>query len=105
MTGSEAKTRFVGCYVATLTPFDAADRLDEGAARDHVRWLVENGVDGLCPAGTTGEFLYLTEDEKRRLTALTVEAAAGRVPVLAGVWALRAPERADLARAAEDAGA
>jgi 4-hydroxy-tetrahydrodipicolinate synthase len=105
MTGSEAKAIFSGCYVATLTSFDATDHLDEGAARDHVHWLVENGVDGLCPAGTTGEFLYLTEDEKRRLTALTVEAAAGRVPVLAGVWALRAPERVDLAHAAEDAGA
>lgn len=105
MTGNETKARFSGCYVATLTPFDAADSLDEGAAHAHAQWLVENGVDGLCTAGTTGEFLYLTEAEKRRLTALTVQAVAGRVPVLAGVWALRPHERADLARAAEDAGA
>jgi 4-hydroxy-tetrahydrodipicolinate synthase len=105
MASGQAKAGFSGCYVATLTPFDGSDRLDEGVVREHAQWLVEQGVDGLCPAGTTGEFLYLTEEEKRRMTAVTVEAVAGRVPVLAGVWALRAPERVALARAAADSGA
>ena len=105
MTGSEAKARFQGCYVATLTPFDSSDRLDEGVVRAHTQWLVENGVAGLCPAGTTGEFLYLSEEEKRRVVAATVAAAGGRVPVIAGVWALRPEETAALAMAAQDAGA
>jgi 4-hydroxy-tetrahydrodipicolinate synthase len=101
----DIKTAFKGCFVATLTPFDAVDRLDEGVLRAHVEWLVENGVQGLCPAGTTGEFLYLTLEEKRRIVLETVRAAAGRVPVIAGVWGLREAETLTLAKAAEDAGA
>jgi 4-hydroxy-tetrahydrodipicolinate synthase len=96
---------FSGCYVATLTPFDAADRLDEGVLRAHVEWLVEHGAQGLCPAGTTGEFLYLSADEKQRIVRETVRAAAGQAPVIAGVWGLREAETLTLARAAEDAGA
>jgi 4-hydroxy-tetrahydrodipicolinate synthase len=101
----EAKTRFHGCYVATLTPFDAQDRLDEGVVQAHARWLVDHGAQGLCPAGTTGEFLYLSAEEKRRLVAATVAAVGGRVPVIAGVWALRVEESVMLAQAAQDAGA
>src|SRR5438105_2098325 len=98
-------TVFQGCYVATLTPFDAADRLDEGVLRAHVDWLVDKGVQGLCPAGTTGEFLYLSLDEKRRVVQESVRAAAGRVPVIAGVWGLRESETLTLAKAAEESGA
>lgn len=105
MNGLEVKAIFKGCYVATLTPFDAADRLDEGVVRAHAQWLIENGIQGLCPAGTTGEFLYLTREEKRRLVAATVKAAGRRVPVIAGIWALRTGEVRWLARMAEDSGA
>lgn len=105
MTGSEAKAMFHGCYVATLTPFNAVDALDEGVVKAHAQWLVERGVEGLCPAGTTGEFLYLSLDEKRRIIEATVQAVAGRVPVIAGVWGLRESEMLTLARAAQDAGA
>jgi len=105
MTGNSAKERFRGCYVATLTPFDADDRLDVGTAAAHAQWLAENGAEGLCPAGTTGEFLYLTEAEKIALITATVQAVKGRIPVIAGVWGLRPAEMARLAKAAEDAGA
>lgn len=102
---ASASQSFRGCYVATLTPFDRSDRVDTGAARAHAEWLIEGGVEGLCPAGTTGEFLYLTQAEKRSLTDCAVRAASGRVPVLAGVWGLRPSETLDLARAAEQSGA
>ncbi|HZO89032.1 MAG TPA: dihydrodipicolinate synthase family protein [Chthonomonadaceae bacterium] len=105
MADTETKAKFRGCYVATLTPFNAADELNVDVVRAHVRWLIDNGVQGLCPAGTTGELLYLTEKEKRQVVAATVEAAAGRVPVMAGVWALRPAAIAELAWAAEDVGA
>lgn len=94
-----------GCYVATLTPYDAAGNVDAGAARAHAAWLVERGIAGLSPAGTTGEFLYLTEQEKRTLVEAAIAGASGRAPVMAGVWALTAAETSRLARAAEDAGA
>jgi len=97
--------RFHGCYVATLTPFDSKDRLDTGVVRAHTHWLLEQGVAGLCPGGTTGEFLYLTTEEKRHLVEATVNAAAGRAPVIAGIWGLREAERLLLAQSAEEAGA
>ena len=103
--GIDSKARFRGCYVATLTPFDTQDRLDEGVVRAHAQWLVENGIQGLCPAGTTGEFLYLSAEEKRRVVAAMVAAVDGRVPVIAGVWALRVADIETLAKAAEDTGA
>jgi len=90
--------------VATLTPFDSNDRLDVGAIRSHTRFLVENGVAGLCPAGTTGEMLYLSVGEKIRLIEETC-GAAGNVPVIAGVWALYEREIQLLCRAAKTAGA
>lgn len=105
MTGNGAKERFRGCYVATLTPFDSADRLDVGTAAAQAQWLAENGAEGLCPAGTTGEFLYLTEAEKIALIAASVKAVEGRIPIIAGVWGIRPAEMARLAKAAEDAGA
>jgi 4-hydroxy-tetrahydrodipicolinate synthase len=94
-----------GLFVATLTPFDASNRLDSGAVRDLVSFLIESGVEGLCPCGTTGEFLYLSEAEKVQVVEATVRAANGSAPVMAGVWALSENETARLARAAEDAGA
>ena len=101
----EAKQKFRGCYVATLTPFDNQDRLDTGVVKAHAAWLIENGIEGLCPGGTTGEFLYLTEAERSEVVAATVQAVQGRVPVIAGVWALRTDEIIRLTRAAQDNGA
>jgi 4-hydroxy-tetrahydrodipicolinate synthase len=94
-----------GMTVATLTPFDGQGRLDLGLAREHAAWLVEQGIPVLAPAGTTGEVLYLDQEEKRQLVRSTVEAAAGRAAVLAGIWSLRPAEIRDLHAAAADAGA
>lgn len=98
-------SEYTGMYVATLTPFDANDRVDVGALRAHAAFLVESGVAGLCPAGTTGEFLFLSLGEKVRVVEETVAAAAGRVKVIAGVSALRPHEVALLCRGAKEAGA
>ena len=45
----EAKGTFKGCYVATLTPFNEANKVDSGVIRAHTQWLLENGVEGLSP--------------------------------------------------------
>ena len=97
--------RFRGCFVATLTPFNPAGEVDEAVAAAHVNWLIERGVAGLCPAGTTGEFLFLSDAERQRIVAATAEAAAGRVPVIAGVWSLTAAGAIENARSAERSGA
>jgi 4-hydroxy-tetrahydrodipicolinate synthase len=71
--------------VALLTPFDDDGRLDVGALRDHVEFLVEAGVDGLMPCGTTGEGPLLDPAEVEQAIATTVAAAADRVEVIAHI--------------------
>ena len=67
------------------TPFDRAGRVDEERLSDLTDYLIEGGVDGLFPLGTTGEFALLTREERRRVIGVVVDRAASRVPVLAGV--------------------
>src|SRR5690349_1237443 len=98
-------SEFSGLYVATLAPFDGSNRVDSGVLRAHVDYLIAGGVDGLSPCGTTGEFLYLSVGEKARVVEETVRAANGRVPVMAGIWALTVKEMQLLARSANDCGA
>ena len=99
------KSSFNGCFVATLTPFDKQDRVDTGVVISHAQWLIDEGIEGLCPTGTTGEFLFLSEAEKSEIIRATVEAAKSRVPVIAGIWGLREEETLRLAKSAEDSGA
>jgi 4-hydroxy-tetrahydrodipicolinate synthase len=91
--------------VAALTPFDGSDRLNLAAIRAHTRFLVDSGVAGLCPVGTTGEMLYLGVGQKVRLIEETCAAANAEAPVIAGIWALNAKEISLLGRAARAAGA
>jgi 4-hydroxy-tetrahydrodipicolinate synthase len=73
-----------GCGTALITPFAQDGSLDEAALRAHVAWQVESGISLLIPCGTTGEASTLTAEETVRVIEITVEAAAGRVPVFAG---------------------
>ncbi len=73
-----------GCGTALVTPFRHDGRVDEPALREFVRWQVESGIDFLVPCGTTGETPTLTHDEWLRVVDLTIEAAGGRVPIMAG---------------------
>jgi dihydrodipicolinate synthase/N-acetylneuraminate lyase len=98
-------SQFSGLFVATLTPFDTNNRVEFGVIRAHTQFLLEAGVNGISPCGTTGEFLYLSIGEKVRNVEETVTSAIGRVPVMAGIWALTPKETTLLARAAEAAGA
>lgn len=78
-------SRLFGIIPPTTTPFTADGAIDEPAARAQVRWLLGQGVHGLASGGSTGEGQTLDVDEFRRLIAATVEEAAGRVPVVAGI--------------------
>ncbi len=102
---SSTKSKFTGLYAATLTPYDLAGKVDSGVVREHTAWLIEHGVEGLCPAGTTGEFLFLTQEEKKAVLKATVEGAGGKAPVIAGVWASDPKDAADLALFSERIGA
>ena len=72
-----------GSITALVTPFKD-DAIDETAFQDFIEWQIASGTHGLVPCGTTGESATLSDDEHRRVIALCVEAAAGRVPVIAG---------------------
>lgn len=95
-----------GVLVALVTPFtsDAAD-IDVPVLREHVDRLIQAGVHGLVPGGSTGEFTALTLAERKQLTEECVKAADGRVPVVAGTGALSTAEAVELGRHAAEVGA
>jgi 4-hydroxy-tetrahydrodipicolinate synthase len=97
---------FHGVLPALITPFtDDGKAIDTHALAAIVERLVGAGVGGLVPGGSTGEFTTLTNAERRRLVEVTVEAAAGRVPVVAGTGALSTRETVELSVHAEQTGA
>jgi 4-hydroxy-tetrahydrodipicolinate synthase len=97
---------FHGVLPALVTPFtdDGAD-IDRDALAAIVERLIAGGVAGLVPGGSTGEFTTLTGAERRELIEVTVAAAAGRVPVVAGTGALSTRETVELSVHAERSGA
>src|ERR687893_1581212 len=97
---------FHGVLPALITPFtDDGSAIDTRSLAAIVDRLVGAGVGGLVPGGSTGEFTTLTSGERRQLAEATVEAAAGRVPVVAGTGALSTRETVELSVHAERAGA
>ena len=98
-------TTFRGSYTVCVTPFDGAGQYDAGRMRDYVDWQIEEGVHGLIPLGSTGEFLSLTRDERTAVAETVITTAAGRVPVLIGTAAEWTDEAISLSREAEALGA
>ena len=97
---------FHGVLPALITPFtDDGSAIDTGALTALVDRVINAGVGGLVPGGSTGEFTTLTNGERRLLVEVTVEAAAGRVAVVAGTGALSTRETVELSVHAEQAGA
>jgi 4-hydroxy-tetrahydrodipicolinate synthase len=78
------RTPFTGCGTALVTPFTTDGALDEPAITRLARRQIDQGIHFLVPCGTTGESPTLDARERRRVVELVVEAAAGRVPVMAG---------------------
>ena len=95
---------FHGSIVALLTPFKNG-KVDEAAFQSFVEWQVAEGTHGLVPCGTTGESPTLTHEEHDRVVELCIEAAGGRVPVIAGTGSNSTDEAIRLTRHAKQAGA
>jgi 4-hydroxy-tetrahydrodipicolinate synthase len=96
--------RFKGSITALVTPFKDG-LVDEEAMRGHIDWQIENGTHGLVPVGTTGESPTLSHAEHERVVELSVDAAGGRVPVIAGAGSNSTAEAIGFARHAETVGA
>lgn len=81
MTG---KQRLQGVFVPNIVPLDRRGDINEAELRRYVDWLIERGVHGLYPNGSTGEFTRFTVEERRRTIEIMVDQTRGRVPILAG---------------------
>ena len=100
------KVGFRGTYTVLVTPFtDNGARIDAARLRRLVEFQISEGIHGLVPLGSTGEFLSLTRDERAEVVETVVQAASGRVPVLVGTGAEHTPHAVELAREAERMGA
>ncbi len=95
---------FHGTMTALVTPF-VNGKIDEDAFRAHLERQVEAGVDGVVPAGTTGEAATLSFDEHKQVIRMAVEQVAGRVPVIAGAGSNNTAESIELTAAAKSLGA
>lgn len=91
---------FAGALTALVTPF-RDDRIDEKALRAIVAEQIDAGIDGLVPAGTTGECASLSNEEYARLLSIVIDEARGRVPVIAGAGTASTAHTIELARTAQ----
>ena len=95
---------FKGSIPALITPFSNGG-IDEEGFQAFVEWQIAEGTHGLVPVGTTGESPTLSHDEHKRVVSLCIEAAGGRVPVIAGAGSNSTAEAIDFAKHAKAAGA
>jgi len=105
-TEDRPMTAFRGTYTVLITPMTADGKhVDVPALKKLVNWQIEEGIHGLIPLGSTGEFLSLTPDERQLVIETCVQTSAKRVPVLIGTGAEWTDECVRLSREAETMGA
>ena len=98
-------TKFEGIYVVLVTPFKEDESIDEEKLRAHVDRVIEGGVSGVITGGSTAEFAYLSQEERKTIIKLVIDHVKGRVPVIAGGMAPSTWETIRWCKFAEDAGA
>ena len=94
-----------GIIPAMITPFDKNGTIDEEGLRELASWLVSQGVHGLVVCGTTGEFVNMAPEERKRAFELVIDEVGGKVPVIAGTGDASTQKAIELTRIAEDLGA
>src|SRR4051812_26716006 len=77
-------SKLQGIFTPNIVPLDSRGGIDEAELRRYVDWLIDRGVHGLYPNGSTGEFTRFTVEERQRTIKIVCEQCRGRVPVLAG---------------------
>jgi 4-hydroxy-tetrahydrodipicolinate synthase len=96
---------FHGVFPYLVSPVDAAGRVKTEVLARLASDLIDAGVHGLTPLGSTGEFAYLDREQRAAVVAATLEAARGRVPVIAGVASTATADAVAQARHYEKLGA
>ena len=99
-------SEFRGSYTVTVTPFTPdGGSIDVPAFKRFLDWQLTDGVPGIIVLGTTGEFITLSDDERREVVDTAVSHIAGRIPVLVGSMAASTKEAARRSAEAEAMGA
>ncbi len=96
--------KFEGTYVAMATPLTKEGTVDEEGFRSNINYLIDQGVNGLVGAGTTGESATMTHDEHQKVINILVDEVDGRVETIAGTGSNSTSEALNLTKFAEDAG-
>ena len=73
-----------GIFTPNIVPFHADHRVNEGELRRMIDWLIQKGVSGLYPNGSTGEFIRLSFEQRKQVVRIVADETRGRVPILAG---------------------
>lgn len=94
-----------GCGTALVTPFTRDEAVDEDALRQLVEWQITEGVHFLVPCGSTGEAQTMSLAEQQRVVEIVVEAADGRVPIVAGAGSNDTKRAIEQSKAMKEAGA
>jgi len=94
-----------GVVASSVTPFAADGALNLAAIRPHIDWLIAEGVAGISPFGSSGEFFALESADRKRVAEASLEANAGRVHAMVGTHHYSTQIAVDLSRHAERAGA
>ena len=98
--------KFSGSFTVMVTPFsDDGSKVDYSTLRRFVDWQISNGVPGLIPLGSTGEFLSITDEERREIVTTIIQQVDGRVPVLVGAADEWTDKAVRYSREAEELGA
>jgi len=96
---------FKGAITAIATPFTEKGDLDEQSLRNIVEFQIKNKIDGIVPCGTTGESPTLDHEEHEKVIEIVIDAAKGKVPIIAGTGSNSTKEAIQMTKSAADAGA
>jgi len=99
------RNKLTGIFTPHMVPLNADRSINEPELRRYIDWLIDRGVHGLYPNGSTGEFTRFTVEERRRIVKVVCDQANGRVPVLAGAAEANVEETLAACRAYHDCGA
>ena len=97
--------RFDGVYVALVTPFTQDHEVDYKRLTELCEWLIQEGIDGLVPSGSLGEYATMTGEERAKVINTVIAAAKGRVPVVVGSAAPSTRQAVEWVQFSKDAGA
>ncbi|WP_029758279.1 dihydrodipicolinate synthase family protein [Fusobacterium nucleatum] len=93
-----------GIYVPILTPIKENEEVDVEKLREHVNYIIDNGVHGILAHGSNGEFYMFDDDDYELIAKTIVDEVKGRVPVLMGIGAIRTSKAIKLAKLGEKLG-